>query len=765
MSEADPHAARIPAEKDATGGSSSGQSRVLPYSAVFIASVCVMTAELLASRLIARHLGQSLYTWTSCIGVFLGGIAAGNFMGGWLADRGKHRGTLCVLFMLCALTTLLSPVLNHAMASITWMWERSWPTRIFLHVTITFIAPAILLGAISPVAARMAVGKGQGEHVGRTLGILYALGALGSIVGTYLAGFWLIAHFGTVQTLTAVAAVLMLLALAVMPRSRSALVGLLLAMLITIGTASRANLPPLHALQFVQSPDHRLLYKQDSAYSLVRVNVLDEEKNQIGMHLDRLLHSQMIKGHPRRILYEYMQVYVGLTDLRCPPQSPMSALVLGGGGYVFPWYLELTRPGSRIDVVEIDPVVTEAAHIGFGFPRDTTVNSFHEDARQYLEHLVRTPGQPRYDMVYSDVVSDYGVPFHLTTIEFARLIKDVLKPDGVWAFNLIDSGATADLVTSALQTCREVFPHVRAALCAGNLEQRATFVLVCSNSPLDYKAILAKVNAHQRFGGRFITPAEEKTLRGRADPLTLTDNYAPVERMVARMLTADPELRSSEFVEAGTEAIRAGRPTEALHLFKRAAAIGSSAPIPYYNYALALYNKGQHEEAVRQLYEALNRDQYYLPAHDLAGSILSQHGHYERAGVHWEFVTRINPSYLAGWNNLANVLLILSRTDDARYCIEQAEELAPGNLVTLVLRGNLLLNEDKPSEAATAFRKALAAGHDRIEITENLATALERAGQLDEALNTYGEVLKRDPDYPPALTGAERVKAKLQNGN
>jgi len=54
---------------------------------VFISSACIMVIELVAGRLIARHLGSSLYTWTSVIGVVLAGMALGNYVGGRLAGR------------------------------------------------------------------------------------------------------------------------------------------------------------------------------------------------------------------------------------------------------------------------------------------------------------------------------------------------------------------------------------------------------------------------------------------------------------------------------------------------------------------------------------------------------------------------------------------------------------------------------------------------------------------------------------------------------
>jgi hypothetical protein len=41
----------------------------IPHVIIFFSSACIMVVELVAGRLIARHLGSSLYTWTSIIGV------------------------------------------------------------------------------------------------------------------------------------------------------------------------------------------------------------------------------------------------------------------------------------------------------------------------------------------------------------------------------------------------------------------------------------------------------------------------------------------------------------------------------------------------------------------------------------------------------------------------------------------------------------------------------------------------------------------------
>ena len=71
-----------------------------PRSHVFIANGAIMTIELVAGRVVSPHIGMSLYTWTSIIGVVMAGMSVGHYLGGWLADRFRARRTLGLLFLL-----------------------------------------------------------------------------------------------------------------------------------------------------------------------------------------------------------------------------------------------------------------------------------------------------------------------------------------------------------------------------------------------------------------------------------------------------------------------------------------------------------------------------------------------------------------------------------------------------------------------------------------------------------------------------------------
>ena len=176
---------------------------------VFVTSVCLMVLELTASRLIAGHVGSSLYTWTSVIGVVLAGISAGNYLGGWLADRYQPQKLLGWQFLAAALLTLSVLLLNNLAAASERPAGLHWQWWVMLVVAWVFLPASIALGTISPVVASMALKRSV--RTGITVGNIYAWGAMGSIVGTFLAGFWLIGELGTRQIIWMTATTLMLM--------------------------------------------------------------------------------------------------------------------------------------------------------------------------------------------------------------------------------------------------------------------------------------------------------------------------------------------------------------------------------------------------------------------------------------------------------------------------------------------------------------------------------------------------------------------------
>ncbi len=78
-----------------------------PIPVVFVSSGCIMVLELVAGRILAPYIGVSIFSWTSVIGVVLGGISLGNFIGGRLADRRASLRLLGSLLSLGGLSSLV----------------------------------------------------------------------------------------------------------------------------------------------------------------------------------------------------------------------------------------------------------------------------------------------------------------------------------------------------------------------------------------------------------------------------------------------------------------------------------------------------------------------------------------------------------------------------------------------------------------------------------------------------------------------------------
>src|ERR1700759_3894274 len=128
---------------------------MLPYSLAFFSSFCIMILELVAGRLVARHVGASLTVWTSVIGIMLGGICLGNVLGGRLADRVEPRRAVGPLYSLGATLMLASLWLNSPGGLIHDVPAKPWIKTIAV-ITLDFLGPGTLLGMIGPVVAKIA---------------------------------------------------------------------------------------------------------------------------------------------------------------------------------------------------------------------------------------------------------------------------------------------------------------------------------------------------------------------------------------------------------------------------------------------------------------------------------------------------------------------------------------------------------------------------------------------------------------------------------
>jgi spermidine synthase len=488
-----------------------------PYAIVFISSACIMILELVAGRIVAPYVGVSLYTWTSIIGIVLAGISLGNYIGGRLADRWGSLRLLGLLFLLSGLT-------SFGVLAVDLVGTRlpgDWPVilEILVLVMVLFFVPCLILGTISPVVAKLAVR--DLAKTGTTVGKIYAAGTVGSIVGTFATGFVLIAWFGTTTIVWGVALVLLGMALLFFWAGRwQAMVAA--GLIVVFGLAGAQTVGWLSSR-----------CTMETNYFCIKVRA--DEHNGKPMRvlvLDRLVHSYSSLEDPTQLVYGYEQLYAQLTRYWTQRGGDPRALFIGGGGYTFPRYMEAVYPGSEIDVIEIDPGVTQVAYDLLGLDRDTAIRSFNEDARLFLQ---REPDRG-YDLIMGDAFNDFSVPYHLTTLEFNQRVRAWLDDEGLYLVNIID-GPRADFVRSYTHTLRQTFEYVYLAPTQSGWREtpRSTFVVIASDTPLS-KARLARsraVGVSRNLEGLMLSDAELDALLAEGRVVTLTDRYAPVDQMLA----------------------------------------------------------------------------------------------------------------------------------------------------------------------------------------------------------------------------------------
>jgi MFS family permease len=568
------------AKPEKVAGESQAWVQLLPNAFVFVTGLSIMMVELVGSRLISRATGTSIYTWTSLIGIVLAGISAGNHIGGRLADRFNPSRTLPNLFLLasmfCALLLMADTLLEGPSVGtdiVNWLLKwlpasvrtsdrvAPWlmPAGIFASVFVVFFAPTLALGTISPVAAKLALERAQ--RAGAALGNVYAWGAIGSIVGSFLTGFLLISLLGTKALICVIAGLLALISVA-MPTSglgHAVWAGMLMATAISVTAPDRWQWA-VRTGEFLKVREHTNEDEThaDSNYYHLKVQPSREHEGAQELVLDNLIHGYVLPGRPRDLRYDYELIYASIMERAgafpspvdssepdLPPDAgkPLRTLFIGGGSYTYPRYIEACHPGSTIVVAEIDPAVTRMAHRALFLPETTTIKTRWGDARATIDRMIRenaeaeAAGQSRpneFDFVFGDAFNDFSVPWHLTTLEFNAKIDKLLAPNGVYMINIIDNYRYAKFLGAYVRTAREAFTDVDVFCTArgGPGKTRETFVIAMSNKPIDYSNLGAEPGERE-FEGSVLTESELAIVDERSGGARLTDDYAPVENFLA----------------------------------------------------------------------------------------------------------------------------------------------------------------------------------------------------------------------------------------
>lgn len=151
--------------------------------------------EMIAGRILTPLFGSGIYTWATIISLVVAGLMVGYYFGGWIADRFPSFGTGAFIKLLAGLYLIFVYYLASGPLEGVFDLSSGIIVPLFASGLIVCFPPLLVLGMYSPLAVRLLLK--DPAVAGRVAGGLFALSALGNIIGILSTTFLLIPNYGT----------------------------------------------------------------------------------------------------------------------------------------------------------------------------------------------------------------------------------------------------------------------------------------------------------------------------------------------------------------------------------------------------------------------------------------------------------------------------------------------------------------------------------------------------------------------------------------
>lgn len=511
----------------------------------FIGGLVSLALELAAGRLLAPAFGTTELIWSSIIGLILLYMSVGYAIGGRWADRSASPATLYTLLVAAGIAIAVIPLLARPLLPVAAQGMQTFSVgRLvgpFVAILLLFAVPVTLLACVSPFAVRLAV-----KHVsdsGRTIGWFTAVSTLGSFLGTFLPNLVLIPNLGTRRTFLFLAGLTLatgLWGLRQIARRRFWLALGALLVVIALFLWRPPPIKPMDTNAGTALAATNLVHETESTYNYIQVIEDAQGRRYLLLNEGQGIHSiytppeayqrpgdelALLTGGP----WDY---YLIAPFFNPPPYGPADldrVLVIGLAAGTTPTQLTEIYGPLPIDGVEIDRAVVEAGRKWFDMTMpNLTVHI--ADGRTYLAQ-----SESAYDLVAIDAYRLPYIPWHLTTVEFFRNIRDHLTEEGVVAINVGHTPgpqATGDgdwrLVDAMVNTMEHVFADAHIIEIPGSFNA----IVVATVQPSSPEHLLANLPALRDVRLRTLAERAHAQLRmSGTSNRVFTDDLAPVEQM------------------------------------------------------------------------------------------------------------------------------------------------------------------------------------------------------------------------------------------
>ena len=666
-----------------------------------ISGFCALSYELLWTRMLNLFFHNTIYSFTIILATFLTGIAVGSFIYSKFLSRISKKIILFVVIEAgIGVIAYITPFIFTSLYDI--LLSKYSDLFTVLKAMLVMIIPTLLMGMALPLAVQICQRGPKRE--GDSVGIVYAVNTVGSILGSFAAGFILVPYLGihksvvVVAGLNILAGVLALLTL-VRTRMRLVYVGAFAAVIVVffLGTSS----PIFRTLYQKNQPNANILsYKEGKianvvVYDFYKEGYKDLYLNGIEEASSRLWHVQLFK-------------MLGILPTLVHPNPDDALMVAFGAGMSAGACAQQVK---SFECAELNPDIYEVGAIFSHENLDVIHNpNFKLIVNDGRNQILLTP--KKYSLIISDATNPLTFDsWPLYTKEFYETCKQKLKPGGIFC-QWVPIPLPNDAIKIILNTFKSVFPHASFWCIYGS--SQCLMLGTPERLRIDYNELSQRLAPIFKPSGlaEYGIDTVEKFLTF----------FLIGEDKLDEMLKGFDKINSDDLPQAHfTSTLNDAGFQTSLDLLKYQESI-----FPY------LTNLGSQEEQVKKSLED------YLPVSHLLtrGFLLSSQMEYEKANVAAEE---------KNFKNDKNVQCMLQFDPERkRYFLDRVKQY-PAEATTHFNLGYIYLKEGNYSNAIDELKNSIALNHNFSRAYFELANAYIASGMYDEAVETLLEVRDINP--------------------
>ena len=406
--------------------------------AIGISGFCALAYEVLWTRIMVFFLGSTTYAFATMLAAFLFGIALGSMLLARWVDRIKQPVAIFGIIQLAIglFALILMPAFEglYGMSSAlqsTFGASRFWT---FFSCFLVMCLPTFLMGASFPLVTKIYTSNAR--QLGKSIGNVYAVNTVGSILGAFCAGFILIPLLGirpsivlTVALNSGIGCLLILKSRWQTETGKAFLQGIGIGMpILNAGLAVILLLTvnqPLFlksAIFKTQRPGDTLVDYNEEVDATVTTLKDDEGVYRLYVDTNQAADASRWDSPSHRVIAHL--------PLLLHPR-PKRALVVGFGMGLTSH--SITQHGVKVEAIELSRGVLSAARKHFAHVNENVFENpqFNYKLNDGRNHILMT--KTKYDMISTGIIHPLvsAGSSNIYTADFYRLCRRILTEDGI----------------------------------------------------------------------------------------------------------------------------------------------------------------------------------------------------------------------------------------------------------------------------------------------------------------------------------------------